>query len=1060
MKVILDLQSLQTKNKTDVIASDTLVLAKALLRNEGEHQLFFSVNQTFFEKKTIDPVFFTDFPDSDRFLLWQSLEKGNSSDLDDDWRNEASTLIYEQFIQSQNPDLFHIPAFSFDERNNAVTFTHKLFKTVPTIVTVNDLSSLSGKDKDIWQQNRIDDIKKAELIIIYSEKVKNQLISLLGDDSSKISCLSMEVDNQIGHDNWDNVAVQLWSLYEQCLLNKAQKSRNSLKNALGKKLKLAYLSPLPPEKSGIADYSAEILPELSKHYDIDLITNLDVISDPYLDKNFKKFKIDDFHKYADKYDRIIYHFGNSIFHVQLYHLLEQYPGIVILHDFFIGGVFYCMAEIAPESHELHHQIFESHGYHALLKYWNNLVDGMWEYPANRQVIEMSSGVIVHSQHAMNLCNSWYGGSVAKQVKIAMLPRKVAEETDRIGARKRLGIRDDTFLVCAFGYMGSTKLNDRLLTAWLLSDLSSVNKCRLVFVGEGGGGPYEATLRKTIHAVGKVNIKITGFVSAVVYKDYLAAADVGVQLRTKSRGETSISILDGMACALPMIVNAHGAFAELPEDTVYMMRDEFSDNELRKGLERLYRDKRYRSELGVKGQEYVRTRRSLELAAQSYFECIEEFSQESPVAQQQTLIKGISKISVCRPTSADIKRAAHLICENNIQLLQRQIFVDVSVLAQLDQKTGIQRVVRSVLQQLLVNPPEGYRVEPVYRVRQHYRYARKFTCRFLGVPDKYLDDFPIETSRGDIFLGLDWDIGLGINALEQEYLFHHKQRGVKFIYVIYDILPLVKSACFPTEMEVNFRTWFEFVATISDGLACISRSVADEVDGWLSEYTIAKSGRPDLGYFHLGADIVSSKHSIGMSDDDINILNGLEGRTVLLMVGTIEPRKGYAQALSAIEQVWGSGVDVTLVIVGGIGWLVDELTSRIRKHPEQGGRLLWLDDASDELLMKLYDVSSALLMASEGEGFGLPLIEAAQHGLPIISRNLPVFYEVAGEHAYYFSNDEEKAFAKSILDWLDLFHVGKHPKSDHLIWQTWEQGTQQLLDLVIKDQWYIDACHEK
>jgi glycosyltransferase involved in cell wall biosynthesis len=55
---------------------------------------------------------------------------------------------------------------------------------------------------------------------------------------------------------------------------------------------------------------------------------------------------------------------------------------------------------------------------------------------------------------------------------------------------------------------------------------------------------------------------------------------------------------------------------------------------------------------------------------------------------------------------------------------------------------------------------------------------------------------------------------------------------------------------------------------------------------------------------------------------------------LLMVGTLEPRKGQAQALAAFELLWAKGVDANLVIVGKNGWLVDALAERLQAHPQR------------------------------------------------------------------------------------------------------------------------------
>jgi glycosyltransferase involved in cell wall biosynthesis len=121
-----------------------------------------------------------------------------------------------------------------------------------------------------------------------------------------------------------------------------------------------------------------------------------------------------------------------------------------------------------------------------------------------------------------------------------------------------------------------------------------------------------------------------------------------------------------------------------------------------------------------------------------------------------------------------------------------------------------------------------------------------------------------------------------------------------------------------------------------------------------------------------------------------------------MVGTLEPRKGHQQALAACEQLWADGVDANQVIVGKQGWMVEALVERMTHHAELNRRLFWLDGISDEFLEQVYAASACLIAASYGEGFGLPLIEAAQHKLPIVARDIPVFREVAGSHAHYFS----------------------------------------------------------
>ena len=164
-----------------------------------------------------------------------------------------------------------------------------------------------------------------------------------------------------------------------------------------------------------------------------------------------------------------------------------------------------------------------------------------------------------------------------------------------------------------------------------------------------------------------------------------------------------------------------------------------------------------------------------------------------------------------------------------------------------------------------------------------------------------------------------------------------------------------------------------------------------------------------------------------------------------MVGTIEPRKGHEQVLSAFESLWRGDLDANLVIVGKQGWMVEQLIDRIRAHPELGKRLFWLEGPGDDQLQRLYEVSNCLLVASLGEGFGLPLLEAAVHGLPILARDLPVFREVAGDCATYFRGSEPQELADAIVRWVEENERGIHRPSRDIPCRTWRQSAGELMD---------------
>jgi glycosyltransferase involved in cell wall biosynthesis len=196
----------------------------------------------------------------------------------------------------------------------------------------------------------------------------------------------------------------------------------------------------------------------------------------------------------------------------------------------------------------------------------------------------------------------------------------------------------------------------------------------------------------------------------------------------------------------------------------------------------------------------------------------------------------------------------------------------------------------------------------------------------------------------------------------------------------------------------------------------------------------------------------SRHGGGLPPDAGAVLAGIAAAPTFAMVGTIEPRKGHAQALDAFERLWAQGLDVRLAIVGAEGWkglpdsrrrTIPALMARLRSHPELGRRLFVVHGASDDYLERIYAASACLLCASEGEGFGLPLIEAARHGIPLLARDLPVFREVAGEHAHYFKGEDGVALAAAIQDWLRLRESGQAPASAGIAARTWSENAAEL-----------------
>ena len=226
--------------------------------------------------------------------------------------------------------------------------------------------------------------------------------------------------------------------------------------------------------------------------------------------------------------------------------------------------------------------------------------------------------------------------------------------------------------------------------------------------------------------------------------------------------------------------------------------------------------------------------------------------------------------------------------------------------------------------------------------------------------------------------------------------------------------------------------------------------------WFKENGPALQRPFKIYWFHIGADIENSAPTKGLPANAQIMLDRLRGHESFLMVGTLEPRKGHAKVLESFETLWESGLNVNLAIVGRHGWMMEGFVEGLRSHPEFNKRLFWFENISDEYLEKIYAASGCLIAASEGEGFGLPLIEAARHKLPIIARDIPVFREVAGEHAFYYACDRSEALAAAIKEWLALHSKGMHPKSEDMPWITWAQSVERLREILLADDGFASS----
>ncbi len=284
----------------------------------------------------------------------------------------------------------------------------------------------------------------------------------------------------------------------------------------------------------------------------------------------------------------------------------------------------------------------------------------------------------------------------------------------------------------------------------------------------------------------------------------------------------------------------------------------------------------------------------------------------------------------------------------------------------------------------------------------------------------------------------------------------RRRGGSINFVVYDVLPLIRPEFFRDQLTSEFTKWFRSIAMVADRLIGISQCVADDVIAILEKNPTIRTKRQEVAWYHNGSDF-NGMHIedvfLELADDFADALFRIGDRTMFLTVGTIEPRKGISELLDAAEDIWRDH-DIVFVLAGAEGWLVDELMIRIKNHPELGKRLFWLGHISDEFLAALYRRATAIIMPSEAEGFGLPLIEAACQGTPIIARDIPIFREVGGDNVFYFKSKTGNELAAALKDWLTKFAENKIPRSKNIKVLTWREAAAQLIDATQGRRQYV------
>lgn len=376
-------------------------------------------------------------------------------------------------------------------------------------------------------------------------------------------------------------------------------------------------------------------------------------------------------------------------------------------------------------------------------------------------------------------------------------------------------------------------------------------------------------------------------------------------------------------------------------------------------------------------------------------------------------------------------------------IKERLLIDVSVLASSDAKTGIQRVVRAISYNISIHKTNKLKIAFIYAdLNSEYKHL-EFSVLNKNIYFRKTKHEVNPTSK-DIFLGLD--LCTNIIPRQARNLIKWKNKGVNFFFIIHDLFPLEHPEWFKLFNCEAFKVWLKAIFIITDEIICVSKTVEVKVLNYLKAKNVSGLNSIKLNLLNLSGDIGNSSPSQGIPEKNLDIIEFIRSRKTLLIVGTIEPRKGHSEVLQAVEKLWADcDLQINLMIIGAQGWMSEDISQKIRDSPEFCHRLLWLENISDEALTIYYTECSAVLIASYDEGFGLPVAEADYFGKQVIARDIPIFKELLNDSVIFFKSNSDNSLENVIIRWInEPIFEGKISSLKTKV--SWNDSTNQILKI--------------
>ncbi len=844
--------------------------------------------------------------------------------------------------------------------------------------------------------------------------------------------------------------------------------------------KIAMITPWPKQRTGIADYAYDLVVGLSEAgVAVDVYTDCphnQRAATPADAKNITLFDIDQF-RIERGYDNLIYQMGNnSTFHLRMLSLLFKYPGVVHLHD---PSLHHLMAYILyrPDSLAEYYQVLNHwYGYRQYQRvkqfmqlgreaFWDSEYVG--EVPFFEPVLQNATACIVHSQYARDRVLKLFPGigcHVLPQVYRNMHPVPLVTDANQ-------PVSPSPLQIGVFGIVQKHKHVQQVFASLrdIKKRLPAHSRCtpfHLHVCGELDEGCKHYPVLAKEYGI-ETDVTFYGHLTESEFLDRLRGIDLCVSLRYPTLGETSAIVSRNLQLGIPTIVSEVGWYAELPECVRKIDMDAGFADRLTRHLETMILDR----------SQFTTWRHSCYASARDMFS-FQSVTEQYADTIAQSFPAVIGRIGMTGETGSAELATGKVLAHSPSR--RGKLLIDCTSTRTCRFNSGIQRVVRSLCRQAHANTSDHWECTAVYGqagqwfqthslwpdylpeaengsgkqrslmqrvVRELNRGYRKLQ-RKLGKAESSYETAGESTppnaeacpiAEGDVLLMADasW-MAPNWEALEQA---RHKKARIGLL--IYDLIPLRNPELFSADLAVRFQQWFDRASLLADFVVCISKSVAADVRAELNRRgnRLAQS----VYDFPLGADIEPEDHCGEASPQLQNWFAGKRGQNPCLVVGTLEPRKNHHLILDAFESRWKAGAELSLCILGRIGWNCEALLQRIRSHDEFGKRLWLKTDASDRDVQFAYDKARCVIMASKNEGYGLPIIEGLRHRQWVLASDIGVHREVGKEWVSYF--DIQNGAQSLSLQLANVEHSRDMPKAipsdEELTGTTWLHSFEVL-----------------